>query len=134
MLSGGLYTVGQASEFEEPYSFVWDKEQSFIITHAFTDGPSLHPIMRAQCISQIIKRLHKIVSWKKVKKPTLQAQIWALYTKGKVAKFKINGFSLGKLNKDGSIIQSSCNFKAVTPLLDVSEDAILEATGLAKYF
>ena len=90
--------------------------------------------MEAECLSEIIQRLHGIVSWNKVQKPATREKIWALYIKGKIANFKVKGFSAGELITNENEVQITCNFKAVTPLVDLSEDTILRSTGLIKYF
>ena len=129
-----LPLAGLAENNVEERTFTWHTNQTFVITRA-SIGTSLQgPFMESECLSEIIARLHTIVPWKKVKKHLTQKKIWALYTKGKKTSFKINGFSVGGVHQSARGVNATCNFKAVTPTIDVSEETILSSTGLAKYF
>ena len=118
----------------EPKTFTWDKKQTFTISRAFQGPSDPRQFMKSECVSAIIGRLHSIVSWSKVKKSATREKIWALYTRGNTVDFKLEGFSIEKLNRSKTRIEATCDFEAVTPLIDVSEEAILNATGLTKYF
>ena len=126
--------AGMASNNVEERTYTWHTDQSFAITRAPSGNPLLRPYVVSECLSEIIVRLHKIVPWNKVKKRLTQKKIWALYTKGKKTSFKINGFSVGDLHRSPRGVHATCNFEAVTPKIDISEETILRSTGLAKYF
>jgi hypothetical protein len=126
---GGLAEVAM-----EPKTFTWDKKQTFMISRALQGGSDPSQFMKSECVSAIIGRLHSIVSWSKVKKSATREKIWVLYTRGNTVDFKLKGFSIEKLKRSKTKIKATCNFEAVTPLIDVSEEAILNATGLTKYF
>lgn len=126
--------AGMASNNVEERTYTWHTDQSFVITRASIGNSLQGPFMESECLSEIITRLHTIVPWKKVKKHLTQKKIWELYTKGKKTSFKINGFSVGGLHQSARGVHATCNFKAVTPTIDVSEKNILRSTGLAKYF
>ena len=134
-LTLGLSRAGLTADNLEPSTFIWPKNQSFMITRV-SDGNSLQrrAFMQSECVSEIITRLHILVPWNKVKKHSTREKIWALYTKGRTISFKINGFLVGDLHQTNRGTHATCNFKAVTPLIDFSEDTILKSTGLKKYF
>lgn len=137
LVFGGVLAIPfavMASNYVEERTYTWHTDQSFAITRAHAGNQLLRPYMVSECLSEIIVRLHIIVPWKKVKKRPTQKKIWALYTKGKKTSFIINGFSVQDLHRSTRGLHATCNFEAVTPKIDVSEETILRATGLAKYF
>ena len=112
----------------------WDQRQSVTVTRQAPNAYQAKVFMKSECLSAIIKNLHEVVDWSRVKKASTREKIWALFIVEKTAAIKINGFMLGEIHQKGSKVSATCFYDSVTPQIDISEGAILNATGLLKYF